>query len=76
VPLEDGNPYSLRPDGSSIAVLFDAVDTFLWGSTALEATGLVFDRWANLTSNMAKMNPGLDVHHHPVNPPLIGQMGC
>jgi hypothetical protein len=67
VPLEDE-----VVAGVGVPVVFDATVEFA-GFGALEATEYVFTRHAASTSTMAKMNPGLDVHHHPFNPPLTGK---
>jgi len=41
------------------------------GFSSLTATEWVFDRYANLTTTMSKLNPGFDVHgDHKLNPPL------
>jgi hypothetical protein len=68
VPLEDGD--AAIPSG--VAPAFDAVAAFA-GMAELRATEYVFERWANRTTTMAKMNPGYDVHgKHKLNPPLTG----
>jgi len=68
VPLEDGDPVA---DSPAVPVIFDAVLQFPAGTTAFEATQMVFDTWGNRTTTMSKMNPGLDVHHHPIKPGLV-----
>ena len=39
-------------------------------ATAHDATAAVFDRFANMTTGLAKLNPGYVVHGHPLRPPL------
>lgn len=64
VPLEDGSPFI-----GGLPLLFDALAA--WPNyTALQATTYMFETHANSTTGMAKMNPGLDVHGHPLDPPL------
>ena len=66
VPLETGDATR------NSTMLFDALTAFD-GFSALQATEYVYDRYGNLTTTMAKMNPGLDVHgKHKLNPPLTG----
>lgn len=65
VPLEDGSPF-----GAALPVAFDAVSEWA-GFRALNATAYAYARWANLTTTLAKMNPGWDVHGSaPLDPPL------
>merc|ERR1712178_266283 len=52
---------------------FDALTKFK-GFSALDATSYMYDNYVHLTTTMAKMNPGLDVHHHEINPPLTGSI--
>lgn len=70
VPLEDGDPAV-----ASAPMLFDAVKTFD-GMDARGCTEYMFDHYANQTTGLAKMNPGLDVHGNiSWQPPLIpGQL--
>ena len=71
VPLEDGSPFA--PPGATLA--FDALAGWA-GFSSLNATRFMFDHpLFNATSSAAKMNPGLDVHGHPLdpNPPLTLQ---
>lgn len=69
VPLEDS-----EVAGAGVPMVFDATSEFA-GFGALEATEYVFSHHASSTSTMAKMNPGLDVHHakNPFDPPLNGK---
>lgn len=68
VPLEDGSPFS----PASPVLAYDALT--LWaGFSPLNATAWLFAHpLFNTTTSMAKMNPGWDVHGHPLdpNPPL------
>ena len=65
VPLEPGSPY-LPP---ALPLAYDALAQ--WANwSALQATAFMFAAYANRTSTLAKMNPGLDVHAHPLDPPL------
>jgi hypothetical protein len=65
VPLEDSSPF-LPPN---YPVAFDTLAS--WPNfTALEATQYMYTNHVNATSTMSKMNPGLDVHGFPFNPPL------
>ena len=69
VPLEDGDA---AIDGASLE--FDAL-TVLADMDARDATEYCFDRYANATSTMSKMNPGYDqsqAKRHPARPPLTG----
>jgi len=67
VPLEAGSP--LAPAG--VPPLFDA--TAAWaGLDARGATAWAFARFGNATTTMAKVNPGYDVHAHPLAPTLAG----
>ena len=56
-------------------LLFNA--TALWprGTTPLQATQYVYERWSNTSRSIAMMNPGYDVHGHPLalRPPLTKQ---
>jgi hypothetical protein len=65
VPLEDGSPYIGR-----LPLLFDALAAWGANATALQATQYVYETHVASTTGMAKMNPGLDVHGHPFDPPL------
>ena len=68
VPLEDSSPFA-----NTTVVGFDALSE--WRNfSSLNATAFVFDRYASGTSALAIMNPGLDVHGHPLDPspPLTG----
>lgn len=40
---------------------------------ALAATDYVYATYANQTTGMSKMDPGLDVHHHPIHPNITGE---
>jgi hypothetical protein len=52
---------------STLALAFDA--TVAWANfSALQATQFMFDRHVNATRGVSKMNPGLDVHGHPLDP--------
>ena len=63
VPVEQG------AHARGATVVFDA--TSVWaGYSALDATSWVYDRYANATTTMAMMNPGLKVKGHPWDPPL------
>ena len=64
VPFEENDPLI----GNATAV-FDALITMA-GFDALQATSYMLDHYVQQTSTMAFMNPGLDVHAHPANPPL------
>eukprot|EP00966_Prymnesium_polylepis_P118613 2742027-Prymnesium_polylepis.1 len=65
----DAVPLEAPPDAPAPQVL-DARST-LAGFSALEATQWVYDRYANHTTTMSKLNPGYDVHgDHKLNPPL------
>lgn len=65
VPLEDDSPY--LPPGFPVA--FDSLE--LWSNfTSLQATQFMYTNHVNVTTTMSKMNPGLDVHGFPFNPPL------
>lgn len=66
VPLEPNDPLA-----AGVPLVFDAL-TQLSGFDAYAATDFVHHKFVNLTTTMCKMNPGLDVHHHPINPPLTG----
>ena len=74
VPLEDSQLAALAVTGPPILDLlktFPNIPTQTTDTAAREATAWVFDRYANLTTGMAKMNPGLDVHgKSKLNPPL------
>eukprot|EP00929_Paragymnodinium_shiwhaense_P016108 TRINITY_DN124298_c0_g1_i1.p1 TRINITY_DN124298_c0_g1~~TRINITY_DN124298_c0_g1_i1.p1 ORF type:complete len:564 (-),score=71.71 TRINITY_DN124298_c0_g1_i1:169-1860(-) len=63
VPLEASDPAI----GHAPRV-FDAVARFA-GFSAYDATLYMYNGFANRTTTMAKMNPGLDTRH-PLNPPL------
>ena len=68
VPLEDGSPFA---PGSPV-LAYDAVAGWA-GFSSLNATRFMFAHpLFNATTSMAKMNPGWDVHGHPLdpNPPL------
>ena len=65
VPLEPGSPH-LPP---ALPLAYDALA--LWANwSALQATAYMFATHSNKTATLAKMNPGLDVHAHPLDPPL------
>lgn len=65
VPLEDGHP-----DIANATMRFDAATQFA-GMSSHDCTSYMFDNYANQTTGMAKMNPGLDVHGNvSINPPL------
>ncbi len=64
VPLEDADPAS-----QGVPVVFDALES-LANFTARDATEYVWQRYVDRTTTMAKLNPGLDVHSKPLNPPL------
>ena len=71
VPLAPSSPFmpaSPRP-------LFNATSQWPPGTTPLQATRYVYHRWANVTRTVAMMNPGYDVHGHPLSlrPPLTQQ---
>jgi hypothetical protein len=56
IPLEDDAIQVFAAPAQATCV-FDAVTAFA-GLAAAEATALVFDRWGNLTTGVAKSNPG------------------
>lgn len=64
VPLADGE---FHVDGSTL--VFDALATFA-DFSAHDATSYMYQNFVNRTTSMSKMNPGLDTHGHPLNPPL------
>jgi len=67
VPLE---PKTATTYGGS-EVVFDAITR--WSPPdALAATQYVYRNYGNMTTGMSKMNPGLDVHQHPVHPNITG----
>lgn len=37
-----------------------------------DATLYLFQNYMNQTTGMAKMDPGFDIHNHPIEPPLVG----
>ena len=66
----DAVPLEAPPSSTTSKQLLDA-RTALAGFSSLEATQWVYDRYVNLTTTMAKLNPGFDVHgDHKLNPPL------
>jgi len=68
VPLEDGSPFA----PAAPALAYDALAGWA-GFSPLNATAFMFAHPRfNATTSMAKMNPGWDVHGHPLdpNPPL------
>lgn len=72
VPLDDDQARTL---GVSGAPLLDLIQIFPYADDTVNAprraTEWVYDRYLNLTTGMAKMNPGLDVHgKHKLKPPL------
>jgi hypothetical protein len=68
VPLEDGDPI-IAATGATM--VYDAVKE--WENFGYyEATDFMYTNYVNLTSTMAKMNPGLDVHTDPIFPKLTG----
>jgi hypothetical protein len=65
VPLEDGHPSI-----GNATMVFDALSEWA-GYDSLAATTFVYENYVNVTTSMAKMNPGLDVHGpHKLHPPL------
>eukprot|EP01079_Euglenida_sp_SAG-EU17-18_P003192 gene3192-3716_t len=66
--LEDGHPAA-----ANASMIFNAVSE--WGNiSAHDATLWVYSRYANSTTALAKMNPGLNTHtNDPVHPPLTGK---
>ena len=64
IPLEPTDPRA-----ANLTLRFDALAEFA-NATAHDATAAVFDRFANMTTGLAKLNPGYDVHGHPLRPPL------
>jgi len=65
VPLEDGHPSM-----SASHMVFDSLTEWA-GFDALDATHFMYDNYVNVTTSMAKMNPGLDVHGpNKINPKL------
>ena len=71
VPLEDTDEKLIA--GSTKPKLLDAVEEWK-GFSALDASNYIFDRYVNETTGLSKMNPGLDVHHHPINPKIVGNV--
>jgi hypothetical protein len=67
-PLSPFTPLSQR-------LVFNATAEWPQGTTPLQATEYVYDRWSNTSRAMAMMNPGYDVHGHPLalRPPLTKQ---
>ena len=53
-------------------MVFDAISEFANLSVA-QVTEYMFDKYVTRTTGMAKMNPGLDVHEHPLHPHLNGK---
>ena len=73
VLLETGDP-AVAASGAKL--VFDAATRFK-GYTARQATSFMYDNYVNMTTGLAKMNPGLDVHGpHKLNPPLTGQISA
>ena len=67
----DAVPLEAPPSGSTASKLLLDARTALAGFSSLDATQWVYDRYVNLTTTMAKLNPGFDVHgDHKLNPPL------
>lgn len=64
VPLPMGSPLA-----SGASVVLDAA-TVLGGMSDLAATTYVYEHHVNETTALAFMNPGYDVHGHPIDPPL------
>lgn len=56
VPLEVGSPYA-----AGVPVAFDATKSFA-GLALVNATALLFDRYASQTTALAFLNPGTDAH--------------
>ena len=70
IPIEENS--SLLTNSSKL--VFDAQINW-FNYTALNATSYMFLKYANKTSTLCMMNPGLDVHGNPFNPspPLSNQ---
>ena len=66
VPLEVSDPAA-----KSTAVVFDVAKEWQ-GFDYYKATEYMFDQFRNVTTTMAKMNPGYDVHEDPIFPKLTG----
>ena len=66
VPLEDT---MAAARGSTI--VFDALQTWA-GFVSINATRYMFERYANATTTMSMLNPGLDVQKNQRHPPLTG----
>lgn len=62
VPIEDGSQLS-----NKTIVSFDALTEWT-NFSALNATSYMYSRYANQTSTLCMMNPGLNVHGDPLNP--------
>jgi len=68
IPLEKDSPYL----SVTLPLLFNVSANWV-GYSAKNATEYMWQHYVNSTTTAAKMNPGLDVHGHPLdpNPPLL-----
>ena len=57
----------------NIKLDFDATD-ILKNASLYDSTLYIYNNYINNTTGLAKMDPGLDIHNHPFNPPLIGDI--
>ena len=55
----------------NITLKFDA-PTILQNATLYSSSLYIYNNYFNSTKGISKMDPGLDLHNHPLNPPLIG----
>ncbi len=58
---------------SNITLKFDAI-TILPNATLYSSSLYIYNNYFNKTNGLSKMDPGLDLHNHPFNPPLIGEI--